>query len=413
VLSPDEAANLGARVQKRGDEKARNQLICHNLRLSVLVAKFYRGRGLEFMDLIQEANLGLIRATELWDPNKGAFSTYAMWWVRQSVTRAILDYAQTIRVPVHEMEWWSRIARASVELVQKFYREPTPEEIAEKLSVPASRVYQTLKQMEMGRSSYLDHASGWDEDDRTLLAKVPDTSGLDPERLRLAREYYDKTQAEFNAFLGSLQNTLGGDQRSYRIFSQRYGLNGDGSLTGATLEEVGQDFGVTRERIRQITDRVWFQLKLKGIGITEEHLEAMMEAMRNLRDVLHEEPQVPEVSNEGHPKPPAKVAAKQPRRPAKPNKKARAIIRATCLVYELTVKQLQGNSRDAEISAARWIIMYLLREDLRMGAREIAGVLRKSEPLVYQAWGKITLQRKKSRQLRETLDGIREIADTL
>lgn len=245
LLTPEQEQELASRLAE-GDEQAYDMMIEANLRLVVSIAKRYVGRGLPFLDLIQEGNLGLIKAVGKFDHTKGyKFSTYATWWIRQSISRAIADHARTIRIPVHMVETINRVARANHELLQELGRDPTAGEIAHRLHLPLEKVEEVMRVSQDPIS--LETPVG-EEDDSHLGDFIPDDEAYEPAD---AAAY-----ALLREQLAGVLKTL--TPREEKVLCLRYGLT-DGKMH--TLEEVGEEFNVTRERIRQIEAKALRKLR--------------------------------------------------------------------------------------------------------------------------------------------------------
>lgn len=248
LLSSEEELEVAKKIYETQNPMARKVLINANLRLVVSIAKKYIGRGLSFLDLIQEGNMGLIKATEKFDYTKGyKFSTYATWWIQQSITRAIADKARIIRLPIHLIESINKIKKATMDLTTELGRIPNKQEIADKMGIPVSKLTSIIKSTQSTIS--IDTPTGQKDDSNKIIDYIVDESTIAPDNMVSQESMID----DIKLMLEQLS------QKERDVLILRFGLNSDGNKK--TLDEIGSIYGVSRERIRQIENRAISKLK--------------------------------------------------------------------------------------------------------------------------------------------------------
>ena len=246
LLSHEEEYELARKI-KDGDQEALDKLTKANLRFVISVAKQYQNNGLSLSDLINEGNVGLIKAAKRFDETKGfKFISYAVWWIRQSIISAIVEYSRIVRIPVNKTNLYSKLREASRFFMQKFEREPTKEELADLLDVSMEMVEESLKSE--NQSTSMDSPIQSDESDLTLLDLLPDDSGISPDLTLLKESLKDQVQIELSKL----------SPREHSVLSAFFGLNGRPSMS---LEEISEFTGLSRERVRQIRDRGLVRMK--------------------------------------------------------------------------------------------------------------------------------------------------------
>lgn len=248
MLSPEEELDIAKKIKDEHSEFSKNVLVNANLRLVVSIAKKYIGRGLSFLDLIQEGNIGLMKAAERFDYAKGyKFSTYATWWVQQSITRAIADKARSIRLPIHMIESLNKIKKTTIDMTTELGRTPTKQEIAYRLGISVSKLNQIIKSAQPTIS--METPANQKDDSSKIADYIVDNSTITPESMVSQESMLEDIKKMLNQLMPKERDVL----------IMRYGLNNDG--TKKTLDEIGSQYGVSRERIRQIENRAIAKLK--------------------------------------------------------------------------------------------------------------------------------------------------------
>jgi RNA polymerase primary sigma factor len=282
LLTPEEIQNLCTRFQENGDIEARDLAVTHNLRLVLHTARMYRGRGVDFLDLVQEGTIGLFRAVQKYKfkDHNAAFATYAFYWIRQAMTRAIENQKATIRIPTHIQILWQNINKYRWELRQELGRKPSLQEIANKTGLSILKIRKIFCQMSertLSLNDYLPYQDG----KISIADSLPDQTFLTPEQFETATDEFEQTKIRLQNMLISLECF---SERDQNIFALRFGL--DGSLEKKTLDEIGKRFGVTREGIRQIVLKLCRKLQSKGMIKGPECVEIEVEKIKLFIDII-------------------------------------------------------------------------------------------------------------------------------
>src|SRR3989344_559435 len=388
LLDDQQVRSLSLRVQKKFDEDARNQLMEHNLRLVLKIADFYKGRGVEYPDLVQEGNLGLMRAAEYFDPTLGyRFSTYATWWIRQAMTRAIFNQDGNIRLPVHIREECSKLLNAKMELAAELSREPTLEEIAKRLKTSKKDVEKTLRHITVNQTmgfgdfngnGHSNHHGDEDGVEESHIYSLSDVS-LSPLKQILAKERLAQACERVQEFVSAACSCTSYSVRDLAVFLMYYGLDKD--MEAYTLEDVGKEFGLVRERVRQIKARVWEQLKKRVKIKKEEWLFQELDRVELLADLVGDEAEVIMKSRmDWYEFPWVIKAAKKinKAKKAKATQKATtedAVLNSVCAVYDVPLTKVldcRKGPREEAVRDARYCAAYVLSCDFSKTEAEIA-----------------------------------------
>jgi RNA polymerase primary sigma factor len=410
LLKPHQTAALATLVQEKNDVDARNEIVVHNLRASVMVARRYRGRGLDFLDLIQEANLGLMRGAEKFDPTRGfQFMTYAMWWIRQAVVRAIYDYAELVRVPVNQRELWNKVMKTSAKLVESLGREPRPEEIAKALGKSVEEVERALRQMKM-TTVYLDdiaqreNGKGEELGSVDWLPELAQLSPLSPEQLLSAKEDLAKLcKTVESRVLARLSSYSVRDQN---IFRGHYGL--DGTEDSKTLEHIGIPYSLTRGRTQQIIAKIWSDIAGKEPETDEIWLEGELYRIQQLAETIDPD-DAAEILSVISPVEPTKSASKPSRKATSEQIRPSDIIGLVCSALRVSNHLVLGTSSKGKVSHARGVAVLLLHDDLKRTFWQIATDVNQDTEKVHQIYDQIREQLKQNEWLSELVKEVRKI----
>lgn len=397
LLPHHEVMELARLVKERGDLEARNKIVLHNLRLAIHIAGRYRDRGVDYLDLIQEGVTGLIIAADRFDYTQGFhFSTYAQWWVRSTIMRAIQEYGHIVRKPVHIHESWNTINQASVKLIHKFRHKPSAEEIAREISQPVKKVKHVLRSMRMSTVFLEDLIQNSDGESGGLSweSVIEGQYGaLSPEQLLEAEDELKKICFRMRQILSCVHSF---SPRAHDVFCLRFGLNG--TFEAKTLEETAKPYKVTRERIRQIIREACLKLAERGfeLEIDETWLQEEVNRMEKLRDLLGMEIPAETFSVESLPNP-LPIVRKLPtirketisnpilspeEKPKVSDVELWQVIEAVCEVFEVSHHVILGHSRAGKAALTRQVVMFLLRFDLDRSFPQIGKDLKKDHSTV-------------------------------
>lgn len=395
-LNKNEELELARRWHMHQDHTARNTIVLHNLRLVMKIAKHYMGRGLDYDDLVQEGNMGLMIASERFDPEMGCrFTTYAVWWIRQSISRAIQNFKDIIRMPVYVHEARYKILKIACDLGMELQREPTVEEIAAKAGEDTAKVKKILHVLHVPVISLEDLAYGLSDESETTIRDIfQDLSYLPPSTMLEAKEGLEAAAYELRKVLAAV-NTLDVSDNAKTAFKMYYAL--EGNPEGATHESIAPTFGVTRERVRQLKNTVWEKLAKHGINLDDQGLLAMIERVHRFEDMVsmtadvsspvegfvleavtlafQEEASagndiIPTIAPESE-RPTANISNVKP---GKSNPEE--IIRIVSETYGATPELVLGDKRPNDIVWVRWVCTYIMREKLKSSFVSIGQALR-------------------------------------
>lgn len=397
LLPPEVVIALSKRVRQKKDVRARNKLMVHNLRLSLKIAQWYMGRGVDYDDLVQEGNLGLMKAAERFDGRKGfQFSTYAIWWIRQYITRAIADFSRLIRMPVHAHHLHAKVMKAARTLAGELEREPTVEEVAARSGVSSETVNKVFTALQVPIVS-LDAVIDFEDGETTAADFVPDRKLLSPIRVLEAKEELESATSEVRVLLTVLK-CLGESERDLEIFKMTYGIGDDGR-DDHTIDSIGHAVGLSRGISYMVRTRAWGKAHAVGIVLCHETLEKEIGRIRTLEDlvgkktsfritsadmeqarkIIHSSPSpslpVEEDEIDKGSLPVSLVSAghdatDQPLSghasdDVHPDVHFEAIVKAVERYSGVRAEVIRKRGRSAKVALARQVAMYLVREDLQ------------------------------------------------